>query len=497
MWLRFTKEFVLMTALPTAQPAYGLEGPSADRTVDNATPQGSTYRRGNSVQPNGASSPVEEDTIRSRACFNGQGGASRNLERYLNLIVKLSKQDKRESYQFYVRMKNKLLEGMSLDRIFEEEDFEFSRGDFSRYQLWKVIVNSTDELLPNTASQVVSHLMEHLPEYSLLDMENVAAGSRTSLTYSLLKLLDQAAWGADQSARRNNTPENISEIADWVFGERSHSGAGVLSTLAKPDRGPLGLFDLMLFRLYCSADRGGSLFNLQRALSLHGDPGAPTEGNTTMIAKEEMREISQKVFQIFKNQYIAPEKNIFEAIDNLSLRDLAGKCSDFVSAQIESKKVTKDQVEQLIAAEKSRVKTFVVYQLGNSMISSGVGCGLYDETGKNDQKGIARQVNNYLFGLCFNPNVSLENFERFVDYLLMLFEHTFGLDDGVRYVPSVAVFTKVLEEERLKEYWMTHKAAIQALSLRAKKKDVRTFNYVATYEDDLDAVYRVLDQLVG
>ena len=47
-----------MTALPTALPAYGLEGPSAGRTVDNATPQGSTYLRGNSVQSNGAGSVV-------------------------------------------------------------------------------------------------------------------------------------------------------------------------------------------------------------------------------------------------------------------------------------------------------------------------------------------------------------------------------------------------------------------------------------------------------
>jgi transposase len=46
----------MMTALSTAQPAYGLEGPSAGRTVDIATPQGSTYLRGNSVQSIGASS---------------------------------------------------------------------------------------------------------------------------------------------------------------------------------------------------------------------------------------------------------------------------------------------------------------------------------------------------------------------------------------------------------------------------------------------------------
>lgn len=46
----------MKSALPTAQPAYGLEGPSAGRTVDNAIPQGSTYLRRYSVQSNGASS---------------------------------------------------------------------------------------------------------------------------------------------------------------------------------------------------------------------------------------------------------------------------------------------------------------------------------------------------------------------------------------------------------------------------------------------------------
>ena len=44
------------TALPTASSAYGPDRPSAAATVDNATPQGSTYRRGNSVQTNGAGS---------------------------------------------------------------------------------------------------------------------------------------------------------------------------------------------------------------------------------------------------------------------------------------------------------------------------------------------------------------------------------------------------------------------------------------------------------
>ena len=53
----------MMTALSTARPAYGLEGPSAGRTVDNAIPQGSTYRRGNFVQSNGAGSDGASITL--------------------------------------------------------------------------------------------------------------------------------------------------------------------------------------------------------------------------------------------------------------------------------------------------------------------------------------------------------------------------------------------------------------------------------------------------
>ncbi len=44
--------------MSTASSAYGPDRPSAVATVDNATPQGSTYHRGNSVQMNGAGSPA-------------------------------------------------------------------------------------------------------------------------------------------------------------------------------------------------------------------------------------------------------------------------------------------------------------------------------------------------------------------------------------------------------------------------------------------------------
>ena len=73
---------------------------------------------------------IREALLMSRACFNGEGGSSRNLERYLNLIVKLSKPDK-HGYQLYVSKKDELLGGKRLEEIFGDEKLDFSKGDFA------------------------------------------------------------------------------------------------------------------------------------------------------------------------------------------------------------------------------------------------------------------------------------------------------------------------------------------------------------------------------
>ena len=439
---------------------------------------------------------IDQAAKMSRACFNGQGYTGRNLERYLNLIIKLSKQDKREGYQFYLNKKNDLLQGESLDSIFQGDDFRFSNGEFARDQLWMIIANSAHEISPGIGSQLVLHIINHLPEYSFFERENIGAGLRTRLIYSLLKLLDASAWGSGLSGRRNNTEENISEIAEWAFGEGSHANTGVINTLAQPEHGSLRFFDLLLFRLYCSADRGGSLFNLQRAIALHGNPAAPTSGITTEIAKEGMREISQVIFRIFKSQYIEPGINIFEAIENLSPDDFAGASAGYIREQIRVQKVTQEQIDVLTATEKSHAKAFIIYQLGNSMISSGVGCGYYDETGNQDKHGIAARVNDYLFDQCFDPSKNPKNYEHFLDYLLINFSHTFDGADGFHHIPTIGEFTKVLHLDRLAEYWKSHRENVLNHDFPAQQRFVATSNYTATYSRHLPAVYRVLDEVL-
>lgn len=436
---------------------------------------------------------INESDKRSRACFNDS--SSRNLERYLNLIVKLSKPEKRAGYKFYLNNKDELLTGVSFEMIFAKDEFSFSEGDFSRYELWRVCVNSATEFEPVQASNAVLYLMAQLPDCSRLYGEKIGINSRVKLIYSLIKLLDSAAWGSSRNGRRNNSVDNISEIANWIFGEGQHQHFGVLNTLAKADRGPLGLADLMLFRLYCSADRNISFFNLQRALSLHGDPGAPISGPTVEIAKEGMREISQSVIKIFKDQYIVPKKNIFVEINNLSFDDFAGKSAGFVRAQISSGEVKQEQIDAIIYNDKADCLTFIIYQLGNSHISSGVGCGFYDETGKKDEKGIATLINDYLFNVCFNPFIRQENFELFLDYLLINFSHSYKYE-GSTYIPSLAEFTKILSKEHLKEYWLTHREAILSQDFILRKRQIFTSGYVCTYSDDLPATFKVLDELI-
>jgi hypothetical protein len=285
-------------------------------------------------------------------------------------------------------------------------------------------------------------------------------------------------------------------IADWIFGEGKHQNNGVLAKLSAENRGLPGFYDLLIFRLYCCADRGSDFFNLQRALSKHGDPQAPTSGPLSAIVIEEMREISQRIFKIFKDQLITPQKNIFDLISSLTLNNVAGMFVPYIDAKIVSGVITEQEINQSFAALKTRMIAFITYQLGNQFVSSGVGCGYYDEVGKADNKGIAQQMTAYLFDVCFSPSGGQNNFEHFVDYLLINLAHTFGNEDGLPYKPHVNEFTKVLDRARLAQYWKTNSATIMALDLPDKEKAVVTGNYIASYKEDLRGTYAVLDELV-
>jgi hypothetical protein len=253
-----------------------------------------------------------------------------------------------------------------------------------------------------------------------------------------------------------------------------------------------------LFRLDCCADRGGDLYNLSRALSKHGDPAAPTSGDTIKIAVEEMREMSQKVFQTFKSQYIDKAKNIFDEIDKLTLENVCGKYFDYVNSKIESGDI--EDIEAKLSILKSRMKRFIIYQLGNANINQGVNCGYYNIIGKEEENNrgeINNEINKYLFEHCFNPQKNENNYRHFLDYLLINFSSTFGEPYGEsKFIPHINEFTKVLDKNKLADYWKEHGEIIKFKNYESEERKIFTGNYNASYEENLKSTFEELDESI-
>lgn len=439
--------------------------------------------------------PMEEAILRSRACFNDR--AFRNLEGYLKLIVRFVTPEPQETFVLYQNAVERVRHGESIASVLESRDFQLNRGEYAHDQFWRVLVNTSSDFTRAVAEDAIDTLVKYLPRYSAMRNE----GLRQTSIYSLLQLLDRIGWGRTSGRRLPNSLENVMEIAWRIFGEQSYEGKGLLQRLASGDRGVLGWNDLMLFRLNCSADRGGQLYNLQRALVVHQDREAKTDGFGNALALTGMRGLSQEVFLLFKRTYIDPQRNFFLDVDNVPVEAFVGETSS-QSRQEASRdgQSPQDAVSDAQQASAMRfvVKSFVIYQLSNSLppTGSGVGCGYYDECGAGDGGGIARQMNDYVFGVCFNPQLHEDNVFHFLDYcLLNLRRPFFSGSDG--YVASKAELPGGLDSREMGRYWSRHQELIRERVLHAQERYVVEPNYTASYREHLPGVFAVLEELAG
>lgn len=439
-------------------------------------------------------------TESSSACFNGTRGTQHNLEQYLHLIVRQSKPLRREQQHFYLNKVGEVSGGRSIQEIFQEDEFSFASGEDSRARFWKVFVNKRRDLPCAAGVGAITYLVQHLPDYSLLDWNGTRlVGFRDDAGYILAKLLDDFGWCDGSGSRMANTPENIAEIAEWIFGDGRRKGQGVVQMLSNQARGPLGLYDLLVFRLVCCADRGGDIFNLTRAIAYHADVNAPTSGLTSHITIAEMRELSQIVFNIFAEQYIHRGRNLFESIDAVTFEALTGRYSEYALQQVKLKEVSEEEVERTVARIRSQMKSFITYQLGNRFVSAGVGCGFYDVEGKADANGIAKEISQYLFDTCFDPEKGEANCCHFVDYAIASFGSRFSFDSssGDSFVPSVDEMTKVLDREQLVQYWRVNGSRIREVAGKVEDRRVVTANYTLSYRNAAPRVYEALDALMN
>ena len=440
---------------------------------------------------------VEESVLRSRACFNK--GKTRNLENFLKLIVRFVTPEPQETFVLYQTAVDRVRKGQSVASVLAETDFLLERTENAHDQFWRVLVDQAHTFAKTTAEDAIETLIDFLPRYSSFDNDD--RGLRPRSIYSLVRLLDRAGWGRTTGPRRNNSPDNVVEIAWRIFGEQAFVGRGLLERLASTDRGVLGWNDLMLFRLQCSEDRGGQLYNLYKALIADQDMSAPTTGLVSELALMGMRKLSQQVFALFKRSYIDARRNFFAEANEVPVDALLGHA--FVDLHDQASQDLGSQqgdttIARAVASTRFFAGSFVIYQLSNSLAPNGlgVGCGYYDEAGTKDRGGISKLMNEYVFDFCFNPKVDGANVFRFLDHCLGHLSSPFqtGRDeDG--FVATKTELPGGLDPKAMGMYWQQHRDHIRGLGLKDSGRCVFMPRYTAFYRDDLIGVFAVLDEL--
>ena len=196
---------------------------------------------------------LEESFLRSRACVNTRD--IRTLESYLILIVHLKAPEPQDTFVLYQQAVSDVRNGELISSVLGSWDFDLKHGEKGHYQFWCLLTDQSHNLTIGPARDAIDTLINYLPRYSLVKRDGL--GLRDRSIFSLLQLLDRAGWGRTDGRREVNSNEHVIEIARWIFGKQPDPEEGLIARLTSPDRGILGWNDLMLFRLHCSADRGG------------------------------------------------------------------------------------------------------------------------------------------------------------------------------------------------------------------------------------------------
>lgn len=413
-----------------------------------------------SISASGLGSWPKAEHLRGLACFNLSG--QRNLSAYLRLIVRLIVPDPMETVAVYeallseMRNRKSVIGALSSSNMWEDYA--------SQVKLWSLFAASSFTFGEAQRLEAIDLIIELLPHYS--SDVNVIPSPRSSVVYSLATSVN-SAFGEITAADARST-QGIARMRDLVLGQQGRPG--LLKRLGNEGRGPLGIHDMMLFRLLCCPDRGNQLASLHTALASERKRGLVSTRRVD-VAIDAARLVSQLAFGVFKEIYIENARNFLtESACPINLDD----GSDGV-------------------AYAHGVATFVVYQLTNKILptGSGVGCGYFDESGEGDTGEISVAMNNYLFDSCFSP-LDKENMIAFADFCLSNFSRDYFDDGGPR--PTQESLEQGLDSARFGEFWRLHHLAFKSAGLEFIDRKVVTANYTADYSSDLPGVWVVLDE---
>lgn len=442
---------------------------------------------------------LSQNILETYACFNhstydasGVIISKGNLEQYLNLIVNMDKPLSTNQYKFYENQASFIIDGeKNIKNILNSNEF---KREINHDRLFSIILNEfRKKIKPKKFQEIMNYLLNSLDNYSILSINEELNKFRVKIPYILIEFLNAFGW---RNINENNDWEfkdvEGQIIIDFIFDKDIMNNKGILNFLGNKNRGILGLYDLLLF--YSGCYKGVEKRNLMTALYNNAD--FKFDNNILLSQRDRdihaIRKLSQNVFLIFKRNYINSKVNIFSEIENLSINDILGKYYNKNS-------VDKDNLSIKLSTLKNKLKELIISELTDKNIDnnfmSDSWCGFYDEIGKEDQNGINKSMNNYLFDICFNPELSETNYIYFLDYL-MINSEKLEHNSNLNYNPNIKAFTSILDIEKIKNYWKKNKEKIKQITIHYQDRILYISKYEISYSTHIQDIYKDLDEIM-
>ncbi len=356
---------------------------------------------------------------------------------------------------------------------------------------FREVFNRVDKINHAVANELFGYMTSHSADFSLFEHQSKYAGIRRSNIYRLIYLLDRKGWQDSNGEQYENSQDNLMEISYRIFGDKGYKNSGIIDTLTAKNNGALGIYDALVFRLISCGNRQGSYYNLYNALGWHHDPMLPRGGDITELATNQIRELSQYIFKIFKTRYIDKKVNIFTELCNYDITNYFGAYKKEITERLNIEEVN---------IEREKIKngciSLILFQLSSTDKNMNIGCGNYDEKGVTDSLGIRKTMQRYIFDICFSPG-NPDNFRYFLDYLLFHLELNTSPGGNKNYTVSYNRLIEVLDPNHLKRYWLANKGKIKKYSRTNRDNKVYTYNYIANYEEDTEAFFKKLIEEFG
>lgn len=391
---------------------------------------------------------ITHEQIYQRACFNRVTFFSSmgTLEKYLRLIVFSDAMDKNEVYSTYRNIIcNEICtaenEG-NLQAVFENHS-EVQRT------LWNAISDSMQTDLSKIYSVpllqwLINIAIDQLPEYKLT----------SKLTSFHTKLIIYIRIILNELAQRN-----AQQVVSTIFCD-----SGVLHQLLYQNLGNysllMNIFDALYFKgIIDIRTEGNDIFPLNDALIHASEPEQSLMGmNTEDMAKPELREISQRIYCIFKEQF--GNRNLWHEFNCLPLERMFEFPSGMSQSQLD--------VERKITSFK--FKLFILCRFGDVK----TGLAAYNLSGNGDGTEIRRDFSRYLIEHCFRVDNTRAYFD-FMEFMIISIikdnlKHVsiinnLSTNNNVPPIISPELLTVLMHPPILKSYWRTNRDTIMNSSV--------------------------------